>query len=255
MWRKLRIGLLLLVLATVVQQSLLKDGAPKWNRTLYVALYPINADGSEVSARAIQKLGSNQFQEVAIYMSEESAQYGLSLREPFAMRLGDEVKSLPPRPGKSLLEAMAWSLHFRFWAWQHSPTMLVKPDIRLYLLYHDPNAYSVLPHSTALQKGRVGIVNLFAGEDYIHQNNVVLAHELLHTVAATDKYNLQTNQPQFPEGYAEPNKDPLLPQRLAELMGGRVPISADRAEIPEHIRKTVIGKKTAYEIGWTRTWQ
>lgn len=255
MWRKFRIVVLLLILATVAQQSLLKDGAPKWDKTLYVALYPINADGSGVSAGAIQQLSASQFEEVASYLSEESAQYGLTLREPFAIRLGGVVSGLPPKPGKSLLEAMVWSLHFRFWAWQHSPKMLVKPDIRLYLLYHDPKVYTVLPHSTALQKGRLGMVNLFAGDDYVQQNNVVLAHELLHTVAATDKYNLQTNQPQFPDGYAEPYKDPLLPQRLAELMGGRVPISADRAVIPEHIRKTVIGKKTAYEIGWTNTWQ
>ena len=35
-------------------------------------------------------------------------------------------------------------------------------------------------------------------------------------------------------------------------MGGRIPISEDRAEIPERMTQVVIGAKTAGEINWTR---
>lgn len=254
MWRKVRIVVLLMVFATVAQQSLLKDGAPTWDKTLYVALYPVNADGSAASAASIKRLRQDDFEEVAAYLSEEAAQYGLGLNAPFALRLGDEVHSIPPKPGRSPLEVVLWSLQFRLWSWQHSPKLLVKPDIRLYLLYHDPSQHPVLSHSTALQKGRVGIVNLFASDAYANQNNVVLTHELLHTVAATDKYDLQTNQPLYPEGYAEPERAPRWPQRWAELMAGRIPISETEAKMPDNLRKTLVGKKTAYEIGWLRTW-
>jgi len=40
---------------------------------------------------------------------------------------------------------------------------------------------------------------------------VVIAHELLHTVGATDKYDPATNESSLPEGYAEPDKIPLFP--------------------------------------------
>ncbi len=56
--------------------------------------------------------------------------------------------------------------------------------------------------------------------------------------------------PRHPDGYAEPDAQPLLPQRLAEIMGGRIPVANDRAEIPESLAQTLIGNATAAEIGW-----
>ena len=79
----------------------------------------------------------------------------------------------------------------------------------------------------------------------------MIAHELLHTLGATDKYDLQTNQPCFPHGFAEPDREPRYPQALAELMGGRIPISSDEAQTPESLRQVVVGPATAAEIGWT----
>jgi len=76
-------------------------------------------------------------------------------------------------------------------------------------------------------------------------------HELLHTLGATDKYDLSNNQPLFPDGYAEPELTPLHPQLKAEIMGGRIPLSQLKAIIPSSLAKTVIGPKTANEIGWT----
>ena len=84
------------------------------------------------------------------------------------------------------------------------------------------------------------------------QNNFIILHELLHTLGATDKYNLSTNQPIFPEGYAEPNRKPTYPQRKAEIMGGRIPLSATEAKIPSSLKKAIIGTKTAREIGWIK---
>ncbi len=69
---------------------------------------------------------------------------------------------------------------------------------------------------------------------------------------ATDKYDLSTGLPSFPDGYAEPDKQPLLPQQFAELMGGRIPLTEGAAEIPKSLRLTLIGQKTAQEIGWIR---
>ncbi|MES2502041.1 MAG: hypothetical protein V4545_05495, partial [Pseudomonadota bacterium] len=135
---------------------------------------------------------------------------------------------------------------------QNSPKVNVKPDIKLYLLYYNPKANPVLSHSTALNKGRIGRVNLFGDAKYADKNLVILAHELLHTLSASDKYNLETTLPIFPEGFAEPDKQPLYPQDLAELMGGRIPINESKAEIPKSLSFTTIGNKTALEIGWLK---
>lgn len=82
------------------------------------------------------------------------------------------------------------------------------------------------------------------------QNNVVIAHEFLHTLGATDKYDPATNQPLFPDGYANPTLDPLLPQQFAEIMAGRTPLSRNEAETPASLDDAVIGTKTAQEINW-----
>jgi hypothetical protein len=124
--------------------------------------------------------------------------------------------------------------------------------MRLYLLYHDPQQHKVLSHSTALNKGRLGMINVYADHKYENQNAVVITHELLHAVGATDKYDPATNQPLYPHGFAEPYKQPVYPQDFAELMAGRVPLAKDEAEIPANLSETVIGNVTAAEIGWQR---
>ena len=73
---------------------------------------------------------------------------------------------------------------------------------------------------------------------------------MLHTLGASDKYAGLDSLPVFPIGYAEPDRDPLYPQRYAEIMGGRVPLSAHQAKIPTALRNVRIGGATALEINW-----
>ena len=69
-------------------------------------------------------------------------------------------------------------------------------------------------------------------------------------VGATDKYDPRTSHPAFPEGYADPEKVPLLPQQFAELMAGRIATSETECQMPLSLHQTVIALKTAREIGW-----
>lgn len=252
MWRKLRIAILLFVLATVAHRTWLQNSHLEWKRSLYVAVYPVNADGSELSASYLSKLEVEQFDEIARYYVEQAGRFGLPLKRPFEVRLAPKVSTLPPQPEKhaSILQTIQWSLSFRWWAYRNSPPTVITPDIKLYLLYYDPASHPVLPHSTALSKGRIGLVNVFASKAYARQNNVIIAHELLHTVGATDKYDLSNNRPAYPAGYAEPGKTPLYPQDFAELMAGRIPLSEHKAEIPLTLSQTMLGSITAKEIGW-----
>lgn len=254
MWRVLRITILLLILATVVQQTWLDKAALDWKHDFYAAVYPVNADSSSEVASYIKTLTRDDFEPLVEYYAEEGARYNLSLRHPIEIQLGDVVSEIPPAPpnGDSIFSTMLWSLKFRIFAWQNSPKVNVKPDIRLYLLYYNPATSHALSHSTALNKGRIGRVNLFGDKSYAKQNLVILGHELLHTLTATDKYDLQTTLPAYPDGFAEPDKSPRYPQDFAEIMGGRLPISETKAEIPKSLAQTLIGDKTASEIGWVK---
>lgn len=109
-----------------------------------------------------------------------------------------------------------------------------------------------LSYSTTLNKGRIELVNLFGDRAHAKQNLVIAAHELLHALTATDKYDLQTGLPIYSDGYADPDKQPRYPQHYAELMGGYVSISPNSKEIPANLNHILIGFKTAKEIGWVK---
>ena len=98
----------------------------------------------------------------------------------------------------------------------------------------------------------VGIVNAYASRRHTGANNVIIAHEFLHTLGATDKYHSTTGLPAYPLGYAEPERNPRYPQKLAEIMGGRIPLADDDAVIPKSLRYVMIGPVTAKEIRLTQ---
>jgi hypothetical protein len=254
MFKKLRIFILLIILATAIQQIFLDKADLDWKDNFYVAVYPINADASAEVGAYIKTLTRDDFEPIAEYFAEEGARFKLAKSRPIEVQLGEVVTDIPPAPPQngSLLDTIIWSLKFRLFAFNNSPKVNVKPDIKLYLLFYNPATSPVLSHSTAIAQGRIGRVNLFGDTAYNKQNLVITAHELLHTLTATDKYDLATTLPAYPDGYAEPDKQPRYPQDFAELMGGRVPESDSKAEIPKSLAQTLIGEKTAREIGWKK---
>jgi len=259
MWKLFRIIILLVMLAKAIAVSYAENTALNWQNKLYVAVYPINAEHESKEAKYkvsthISSLSQADFEAVTNYFSEQAARYNVGLARPIELVLANPVNAIPPEPPNpnNVIAVMFWSLKFRAYAWLHSDDIAMQPDIKLYLVYHDPDTNPSLSISTALNKGRIGRINLYGQREYHQKNLFVLAHELLHTLSATDKYNLENNLPQFPDGFAEPNKTPLYPQRMTELMGGRLPVSQSEAEMPESLNETMIGKKTAKEIGWLK---
>jgi hypothetical protein len=166
---------------------------------------------------------------------------------------GPEISDLPPVPPPyqdGRFAIARWSLGLRYWAYQHTSSFgLDARHIRMFVIYYKGHSHQTLAHSYGLQKGLIGVVHAFANESQRDQNKVVIAHELLHTLGATDKYD-QKGFPRYPDGYAEPDKDPLHPQQYAEIMAGRMAESDDLAQTPESLGECVIGPKTAAEIKW-----
>ena len=254
--RQLRILLLLLVLLGVAVGAWIERASiAGWKTPVIVALSPINADGSPVAEQYIAALQVEQLQAVADFFEEQRAEYELPLETPIQLTLTPPVRELPPMLADqpNVLQIMWWSLRLRAWTRFSAPRPPgPTPRIRLFLLYHDPALAPTLRHSIGLQKGLVGVVNLFADKRMAGSNTVVIAHELLHTLGATDKYDMADNSPLYPEGYAEPDRNPLLPQAFAEIMAGRIPISETDARTPESLAQVVIGPATATEIAWLK---
>ena len=252
-FKKIRILLLLLVLFVVaLQTGLTHMRSTDWEEPLWVVIYPVNGDGSQKAADYIAGLSEEDFQDIARFFSRQAEHYQLGIDEPFTIKLSAPVAEQPPVPPKdgNMLAVIAWSLHLRYWSWANDNWDGPRPDIQMFVKYFDPSTSPRLAHSLGLQKGMVGVVNAFAHRKMVGSNNVVIAHELLHTVGATDKYDPATNQPLYPLGFAEPKRVPLYPQRRAELMAGRIPIDKNHAETPTSLDSVVIGLATAIEIRW-----
>ena len=252
--RTLRILILLIILAYVAiysQKQLLRT--TNWLDTMDVVIFPINGDQHPDTIRYIRGLHSIDFDEIDDFTKKFAKHYDLHLLEPTRVRLGSEVEELPPHPpapSDSTLSKIIWSLKLRYWAWQNTPDDASNlTRARIYVIYHQGEPDVALPHSLGLQKGLIGVIHAFADEKQAGQNNIVIAHELLHTVGASDKYNAD-GTPVFPEGFAVPEQKPLYPQFKAEIMAGRVAIDPHRAAMPESLKHVVIGKKTAEEIGF-----
>jgi hypothetical protein len=252
-FRRLRILFLLIVLLLVsVTTCETRYLSTHWRSPLYVAIYPIAADASPVTRAYVEALDSERFKPIDAFFAREAKRYGVELDDPVKTRLRPELHDSPPRraPDASIPMTMLWSLRLRFWAWRVSGHVAEPEDIRMFVLYHDPALTPVVPHSLGLPQGLIGVVYAFATPDMDGTNDVVIAHELLHTLGATDKYDPGSDAPSFPNGYGDPRQVPLYPQAAAELMAGRRMLSATRWEEPRDLDEVVVGPATALEIRW-----
>lgn len=254
MFRKLRITFLLYVLLLVAGGTwLTAQRTTDWDDTLWVVVHPIAGDDSTVTRTFLSRLTNDSFADIETFFSEQAGRYGVALKRPFIFRAGAVIDELPPAPPAdgNTLGVIGWSLKLRWWSWlqgrEHDD---IPAHIRVYLILHDPARNIRVADSLGLQKGLIGVTHGFASRQYHRRNNVIVAHEVLHTVGATDKYDLSTNLPMFPQGFAEPERAPLYPQQNAEIMGGRVPRSATQADMPASLKRVVVGQQTALEIRW-----
>jgi plasmid stabilization system protein ParE len=251
-FKQLRIALLLLVLLLVIH-NVFSDARriADWHVPLFVTVYPHNEDGTQQAQRYIDALNQDDLQPIADWMAAEARRYGIELERPIYIALGEPISDPPPQQpvGGNLLERMIWVGKLRWWRFRFDDQGQ-DPDIIAVARYHDPNRTYTVPHSTGLERIRVASAHLFATRSQSGANRVVLTHELLHTVGATDKYDLGNLRPLFPHGYAEPDRSPVYPQRQAEIMAGRIPVSSTALVQAASLNQTRIGTLTAKELGW-----
>jgi hypothetical protein len=252
MWRLIRISILLAILLFVALESYFtRTRSVSWSRNLQVTVYPIDGDGSAAAASFLAK--GESYAGVEKFFSDEAREYRLALQRPFEFTVMPPMREKPPLPpeGAGPLSVIAWSLRMRYWAWR-APSPPRWSDIKLFVVYYDPASHPRLSDSLGVRNGLYGVVNSFADERMRGSNHVVLAHELLHTLGATDKYDPRSNQPLYPIGVAEPDRKPLYPQRFAEIMAGRIPVTQHEAVTPQSLAQVIVGPATARELRWVK---
>jgi hypothetical protein len=226
-----------------------------WNDTLRITVYPISAS-TDAGVRAyVAALQAEDFADVESFFSDEAARYGIALAQPVKVRVSHAVQELPPalpaRPGP--LTIVSWSLRLRYFAartaWRDP---LPNPDIQVFALYSPLGpGTTAMPDSVGLSKGLIAVAHLYGDAAAGGSNQVVVAHEVLHTLGASDKYDLATGQPLALAGLGEPDRRPMYPQTFGEIMAGRIATGAHEAEIADSLDQMLVGPNTALEIGWT----
>jgi hypothetical protein len=253
-WRNIRVLILLLILLWAATHTWFERiSSTGWKQPLWVGIFPVNADGSATAQAYIDGLQTREFADIEDFMAREAHRYGKELTEPVHIVLYPQVRQIPPQldRGDGLVGIALWSLKLRWFAWREATVSRAPPRVRLFVLYHDPTTLTSVPDSHGMQKGLLGVVHAFALRPMAGSNSIVITHELLHTLGATDKYDPSTGAPLFPIGFADPNQQPLYPQDEAEIMAGRRAVSAQDAEMPAALNAVVVGPATAAEIRWT----
>jgi hypothetical protein len=254
MFRYIRIAILLTILAVVAgDQWLTKSRFSSWDKPLWVTIYPLQVQ-PDASIRAYtEKLKPDSFQEIEVFIKKQSRRLGNLLEDPLVIQVAQAGTSLPPAlpPASSGVKIALWSLKMRWWVWKNSDHEGLAPaDIKIFVLYQQRKPEGQMERSVGIQNGGYGVVNAVASRQMAAHNRIVITHELMHILGATDKYDLATGQPLAPEGLANPLQSPLYPQNRAEIMGGRIATTANQWRRPANLKACVIGAATAGEIGW-----
>jgi len=241
-------GLLLCTIVYTVHQLLYSRS---WHVPLEVVIYPIDTDGRQRTRDYIDNLSADRFRGIEKWFARESKRYRMINPNPVKVTLGKQIEVLPPDfpENHNPISTLLWGVRLRWWAYHNTPDEQSNLSrVRVFVLYHDTTS-GALPSSLGLQRGLLGLINVYAITKHNSRNNVVIAHEILHTVGAVDKYRDDGN-PMFPLGYANPDRVPLYPQRSAEIMAGRIPTSRYRSHMALHLKSTIVSLQTAREINW-----
>ena len=254
MFRYIRIAILLTILVVVAgNQWLTGNRLADWEKPLWITMYPVLIDTDTDTRRYVEGLDKESFRQVGVFLKQQAARYDRHLENPVVFQVARPLTALPPAlPVESSgLKVAWWSLKMRWWSWRNgSQDDLVGEDIRMFVLYQDRDTKGSLERSVGVKNGGYGLVNAVASREKEARNRIVITHELLHILGASDKYDLRTGQPIAPAGLANPGQSPLYPQKRAEIMGARIALSDNHWRYPYSLEYCVIGSATSAEIGW-----
>jgi hypothetical protein len=225
----------------------------EWKRTLDVALVVV-CDGS-VSVDATRAL-LTRTRELEATLAVQFGRYRSAPSRPFsfvAFGPTDLQEPLPATPGDGFIAAAKYAWELRSFTNDVDARAGVPSrgfDARIYLVARPPSDRGFV-EGMSEHGGRVGVALAELDDSTVDLSLFVAAHELFHTLGANDRYDAN-GRTLFPDGFAEPDKSPPVPQRYAELMARNRPLDAEREVPPSSLGELWVGTKTATEVGWAR---
>jgi hypothetical protein len=253
-FRNLRIAVLLAVLVIVAGQQLMTpDRLNSWDKPLWVTVFPVPATSSPVIRRYVETLDASSFAQVGRFLKRQASRHGRQMEVPVVIQVARPLAVKPPAlpKGDSRLAVAWWSLKMRWWSFRHGRQSDLAPaEIKLFMIYDEKQPGLAPERSVGVRNAAYGIVNAIASRQMAAHNRIVITHELLHILGASDKYDPLTGQPMAPDGLADPGKTPRYPQQMAEIMAGRIAVSETRWRRAATLDSCQVGTRTAEEIGW-----
>ena len=246
-------AVLFMVMGYAARDSYVRRSRTDWERTLLVAVVVLEVEPVEQSALSGFGERLPLLQEK---LALEARRYRPDLKLPFEFQLFGpiRVEKSPPEPsGDSFFElgAHAW----RQWRYVRKVDDLSGVasrayDGRLYVTVRPPTrGGKTMVEGFSEDGGRIGTVSVELDDGMVDLALLVVAHELLHTLGATDKYDARGHAV-VPFGLADPDLEPLYPQTHVEIMARNRPLALGKEVTPESIDELRVGSKTAREIGW-----
>lgn len=256
---RIRVTILLLVLAGVLLWAgndwWRRHQRRAWKRPLRVAIVLVERE--PVPLPTLQVLAARTF-ELDRRLSQEYERYGHVGSPPFSFVVKGPVTAThdPPRATADDLSSLA-KHSYALWQWTRDLDRRGNVewrgyDARIYLVLRPSReAEPRVVEGESEQGGRVGVARADIDEGMLDFALFVTAHELFHTLGASDKYDAAGNA-RFPGGFASPEQQPLYPQPGAELMARSVPVSPTSERPPDALSDLFVGEETAREIGWMK---
>ena len=146
-----------------------------------------------------------------------------------------------------LLNAWRWPRYFHDLADDHGVDT-GRYGVRAYVIYGGDG--DIAAHSRGSRKGRIAVSWVGEGETNPGYAVLTVAHEMGHALGAFDRYDGDTFQARYPEGYIKPFTSPLYPQRFASFMAVDVPLSLRSEREVRSLNEVRVGHRSAAEMGW-----
>jgi hypothetical protein len=250
----LLLGVLVVVVAYAFQDVRSRRARKSWDHTLRIAVVVLRK--GPLDDAAVDAL-RDRAPALEAKLESELHRYKPGAPKPFSFTVQGPVDLVKPAPvagdGVIDLASHAWNLH----RWANEVDSRAKIDAaafdsRIYVTAQPPTGKVHMVEGASEQGGRVGVVSIDLDTQAVVVDFAlsVIAHELLHTLDATDKYGAD-GRATIPDGLAEPELSPRIPQRFVEIMTRGRPISSDEERSLDTLDELSIGPATAREIGWS----
>jgi hypothetical protein len=253
---RIRVGILLTILVGVVlwawRDVRSRRARTDWNHTLGVAIVVVRTSALDEQAVALFRKRASALED---RLADEMRRHHPGAPRPFALTVLGPVDGVDPPTieGDGIVAAAQHSMDL----WKYTGDIDARAslaasayDSRIYVAVRAPASEArQMVEGDSEDGGRVGTVRVELDPSMVDFAWFVVAHELLHTLGATDKYDA-SGRVVIPDGLAEPDAAPRYPQRFADVMTRGRPVSATEESLPAALDELAIGPATAREIGW-----